>query len=107
MTTRRVFLKTAAVAAAAIPALDIIPASAQGANERIGVGFIGVGGRSGAHQGIIKNFQKEGIAEPVAVCDVYRPRLVKASENLGGCKMYDEHENLLADPNVDVVCIAA
>ena len=107
MATRRDFLKTAAAAAATIPALDIIPASAQGANERIGVGFIGVGGRSGAHQGIIKNFQKEGITEPVAVCDVYRPRLVKASENLGGCKMYDEHENLLADPNVDVVCIAA
>ena len=108
MTTRRDFLKTSAVATAAvIPAIDIVPASAAGANERIGVGFIGVGGRSGEHQRIIKNFQKEGIAEPVAVCDVYRPRLKAASQNLGNCKMYDEHENLLADPNVDVVCIAA
>ena len=108
MTTRRDFLKTSAVAAAAtIPCIDVIPASAAGANDRIGVGFIGVGGRSGEHQRIIKNFQKEGIAEPVAVCDVYRPRLKAASQNLGNCKMYDEHENLLADPNVDVVCIAA
>lgn len=106
MTNRRDFLKTAAVTASVIPALDIIPASAAGSNERIGVGFIGVGGRSGAHQGIVKNFQKEGIAEPVAACDVYRPRLQAASRNLGNCKMYDEHEALLADPNVDVVCIA-
>ncbi|MBR0237827.1 MAG: Gfo/Idh/MocA family oxidoreductase [Thermoguttaceae bacterium] len=108
MTTRRDFLKTSAVAAAAtIPCIDVIPASAAGANDRIGVGFIGVGGRSGEHQRIIKNFQKEGLVEPVAVCDVYRPRLQAASQNLGNCKMYDEHENLLADPNVDVVCIAA
>lgn len=106
MANRRDFLKAAVVTASAVPALDIIPASAAGSNERIGVGFIGVGGRSGAHQGIVKNFQKEGIAEPVAVCDVYRPRLQAASRNLGGCKMYDEHEALLADPNVDVVCIA-
>ena len=59
MTTRRDFLKTSAIAAAVIPAIDIVPASAAGANERIGVGFIGVGGRSGEHQRIIKNFQKE------------------------------------------------
>ncbi len=106
MTNRRDFLKAAAVTASAIPALDIIPASAAGSNERIGVGFIGVGGRSSAHQSIVKNFQKEGIVDPVAACDVYRPRLQAASRNLGNCKMYDEHEALLADPNVDVVCIA-
>jgi len=43
---------------------------------------------------------------PVAVCDVYRPQLEAASKKTGGARMYMEHEALLADPNVDVVCIA-
>ena len=43
----------------------------------------------------------------MAVCDVYRPRLEAASKKTGGAKMYMEHEALLADPNVDVVCIAS
>jgi predicted dehydrogenase len=78
----------------------------KGANDRIGVGFIGVGGRAGSHLDIVNAFQKKGIAQPVAVCDVYRPRLEAASHTTGGAKMYMEHEALLADKNVDVVCIA-
>lgn len=78
-----------------------------GANERIGVGFLGTGARSRAHQDIILALQKQGLVEPVAVCDVYRPRLKEASQHLGGVTMYDEHEALLADPNVDVVCVAS
>ncbi|MFO7904289.1 MAG: Gfo/Idh/MocA family oxidoreductase, partial [Pirellulaceae bacterium] len=50
--------------------------------------------------------QSQGRVEPVAVCDVYRPRLVAASKKLGGATMYDKHEELLQDPKVDVVCIA-
>jgi predicted dehydrogenase len=79
----------------------------RGANGRIGVGFIGVGGRCQAHLGIINGFKEQGVAEPVAVCDVYRPRLEAAGKKTGGAKMYMEHEALLADKNVDVVCIAS
>lgn len=106
--TRRCFLRTAAAtgAVALAPNFHVLGQPAQNANERIGVGFIGVGGRAGAHMNIIKNFQKQGLVEPVAVCDVYRPRLVAASKKLGGATMYDKHEELLEDPNVDVVCIA-
>jgi len=106
---RRAFLRAGAAAGAAAVAartVTVLGQEAQGANERIGVGFIGVGGRSRAHQGIVQGFQKQGIAEPVAVCDVYRPRLEEASKRLGGVTMYMEHEKLLADPAVDVVCIA-
>ena len=99
---RRSFLKTSvgvgAAAAAAFPVPQVMADTAAGANERIGVGFIGVGGRSGAHQSIVQNFQKQGVTQPVAVCDVYRPRLVAASQRLGNAKMYDEHERLLDDP---------
>ncbi|MDR1382645.1 MAG: Gfo/Idh/MocA family oxidoreductase [Planctomycetaceae bacterium] len=110
--TRRQFFKstagiTAGVAATAMAAPYIVAQEAKGANERIGVGFIGTGGRCGAHLGIINQFQKQGVAEPVAVCDVYRPRLIAASQKTGNSKMYDKHEDLLQDKNVDVVCIAS
>jgi predicted dehydrogenase len=108
--TRREFLRntTAAAGAASLLASPYVMAdSVKGANDRIGVGFIGTGGRSGAHQGIVNAFKQKGIAQPVAVCDVYRPRLEAASRNTGGTKMYMEHEALLADKNVDVVCIAS
>ena len=110
-TTRREFVQTgmaAGVAAAsAIAAPAVIAETAKGANERLGVGFIGTGGRCNAHLKIVNDFKEQGIAEPVAVCDVYRPRLEAASKKTGGARMYDEHEALLADPNVDVVCIAS
>jgi len=109
--TRREFLRgaaatTAAVAASMFPAPRVLAEGAKGANERIGVGFIGTGGRSHEHMRIVDEFKKRGVAEPVAVCDVYRPRLEAASENTGGTKKYMKHEDLLADPAVDVVCIA-
>ncbi|MFH1266528.1 MAG: Gfo/Idh/MocA family oxidoreductase [Planctomycetota bacterium] len=110
-TSRRDFLNTAAAAAAAAavfrPTFTIAAASAKGANERIGVGFIGTGNRCGAHLGIVNNLKLQNLAQPVAVCDIYRTRLEAASKKTDGTKMYMEHEALLADPNVDVVCIAA
>ena len=109
-TTRRDFLKAGTLAAAAAYTASqwtILPAKAQGANDRIGVGFIGTGGRCGGHMGIINQFKQQGIAEPVAVCDVYRPRLQAASEATGGTKMYMAHEELLQNPAVDLVCIAS
>lgn len=112
--SRRDFLcRTAAAAATATAAtafaapLVIADDRVKGANERIGVGFIGVGGRCQAHLGIVNRFKEQGVAEPVAVCDVYRPRLEAAAKTTGGAKMYMEHEALLADKNVDVVCIAS
>ncbi|MGC8640774.1 MAG: Gfo/Idh/MocA family protein [Isosphaeraceae bacterium] len=104
-TTRRGFLNTAGAAAVAA-GFTILSAEAKGANDRLGIGFIGTGGRAQAHIDIINNLKQQNKATPVAVCDVYRPRLVDASKKTGGAKMYMEHEALLADPNVDVVCIA-
>jgi Oxidoreductase family, NAD-binding Rossmann fold len=104
-TTRRDFLGTAG-AAALVPGFTILSPEARGANDRIGIGFIGTGGRAQAHLDIVNSLKQQGKAAPVAVCDVYRPRLEAASKKTGGAKMYMEHEALLADPDVDVVCIA-
>ncbi len=109
-TNRRDFLRTGLAGAAGAAAigsnLTIMAQEAKGANERLGVGFIGVGGRCQAHINIVNGFQKQGLTEPVAVCDVYQPRLEAASKKTGGAKMYRAHEELLADPRVDLVCIA-
>ena len=41
----------------------------------------------------------------MAVCDVYAPRVEAAAKKTGG-KVYRNYKELLADPRVDVVCIA-
>jgi predicted dehydrogenase len=107
--SRRQFLQSAAAATTAASLFSVphvLAEETKGANDRIGVGFIGTGGRCRAHMSVVNRFRKQGVTQPVAVCDVYRPRLEAASKRTGGAKMYMKHEELLADPNVDVVCIA-
>src|SRR5258708_5083654 len=69
---RRDFLKTTAAGAAALSLTAVSASRVLGANERIGVAFLGVGGRCQAHLDIINKLTKEnkGVA-PVAVCDVW------------------------------------
>ena len=100
---RRSFLKGAGGMIAAFPLASL---SARGANDRPGVGFIGTGGRCGAHINIVNGFKPQNKAQPVAVCDVYGPRVRAASEKTGGATIYRRHQDLLADKNVDIVCIA-
>ncbi len=105
---RRQFLREAGgVTAAGMVLGASVSTKVLGANERLGIGFIGCGGRSGAHfQALhwLKTQGKEPI-EIVAACDVYRPRLKQKIEGYGG-KAYMDYHELLADPAVDVVCIA-
>lgn len=103
---RRDFLKATAAGASALSLTAASAGRVLGANERIGVGFIGVGGRCQAHLDIINTFKKNNQgAEPVAVCDVYEVNLNNAAEKTGG-KKYQDWRELLDDKKVDVVCIA-
>ena len=101
--SRRSFLKGGAAAGLAFPAFA---PGAVGANDRPGVGFIGTGGRCGAHINIVNKLKAQNLAQPVAVCDVYGPRVRAASKKTGGGKIYRRYQDLLADKNVDLVCIA-
>jgi len=109
--TRRQFIRKAGTAAAALTAVGTttqhFTGKVLGANERIGVGMIGTGGRSHAHLQALHYLktQKAANIDIVAACDVYRPRLQKVVEGYKA-KGYMDHRELLADPNVDVVCIA-
>jgi len=104
--TRRQFLRTGALAAGAMVMAGRARA-VQGANDRLGIGLIGAGGRGNDHLRQL-HWLKTQAAEPieiVAVCDVYRPRADQTAVAYGA-KAYMDHRDLLADKNVDVVCIA-
>ena len=108
--TRREFIGTAARAATVAAAVTAFPYVSRGrvlgANDRIGVGFIGVGGRGLSHVATVKRLIEGGEKlQIVAVNDVFRYRLEEASKPTGA-KAYMKHAELLANPNVDVVCVA-
>jgi len=104
--TRRRFLRAAAASTAMATGVKISRAAA-GANETLGIGFIGVGGRGASHihtvRGLIKAGEK---AKIVAVCDAYGPRMKQHAEK-NQAKAYKKHGDLLADKDVDVVCISS
>src|SRR3972149_1205805 len=118
---RRDFLKSAAVGAAGLSAASQVfgaPATGKvlGANDRIGVGFIGTGSRCQAHLDIIKRLAEENKgAVPAAVCDVWdgndivKRGLYYSQQKVGLSreKAYRDYRKLLDDKDVDVVCIAA
>jgi predicted dehydrogenase len=108
--SRREFLRITSSTAALAGVASAFPMLARGrvigANDRIGIGFIGVGGRGTSHLGIVQKLITAGEnLRIVAVNDAYRYRLDQAA-TLTGAKPYLKHVELLADQNVDVVCIA-
>ena len=96
--------RAAAVTVAAFPFIS--RGRVIGANDRIGVGFIGVGGRGGGHVATVQRLMKAGEnLKIVAVNDAFRYRLDEAARPTGA-RAYMKHSELLANPEVDVVCIA-
>ncbi|MHC4434883.1 MAG: twin-arginine translocation signal domain-containing protein, partial [Planctomycetota bacterium] len=78
-TTRRNFLKDSTTSAAAVAlGLNLAGAPAirrvRGANERIRVGFIGIGNRGTQ---LLTRFMKQDDVEVAALCDVYEPYLMR------------------------------
>ena len=109
---RREFVRRSAMGAAAVgmfgtSALRSVHARVLGANDRINLGIIGVGGRGGAILGellALGKSEKFNIAV-VAVCDVYERRVQDAAQRCGG-KAYRDYHELLAHPDLDAVAIA-
>src|SRR5215467_16131824 len=99
---RRDFMKGAAALGASLGMSNL----ARGANDRIQVGVIGVGGR-GTY--VAREFAKIGkednSCQIVAVCDVYQKRINKAKET-HDCKGYLDYREVLDLPYVDAVIVA-
>ena len=84
---------------ALIPSRVLAAPGRPGANERIGIGFIGLGARA---QQMFTHLTPE--VRVTAVCDVYAQRVAKATESYG-CAGYEDYRQLLDNPNVDAVII--
>jgi predicted dehydrogenase len=111
--SRRTFLQTASAAAVAP---FILPSRARGANERLALGFIGVGKMNRGH---LNNFLSRKEVQVAAVCDVDTTRRESARETVEkrysedkaggsfkGCDAYNAFEEVLARPDIDAVVIA-
>src|SRR5262249_29118420 len=78
--------------------------SALGANERVRLGFIGVGNRGDQ---LLDAFMPHQDAEVAALCDVYEPYLQAALKKVGGkAKTYSDYRKLLEQKDLDAVVIA-
>jgi predicted dehydrogenase len=75
-----------------------------GANDRIGIGFLGAGLIGLRH---IEDFKAQRDAALVAVCDVYQPRVERGQANCGpGTKGYADFRKLLEDNDVQAVVVS-
>lgn len=101
--TRRDFVATAAVAAAAAPA--ILRGSVDLTKEPVRIGHIGTGTRG---TGLIRYTGAIPEAKVVAISDVYAPHAKRAHEACGNpeARLYPNYHDLLADRNVEAVIIA-
>ncbi len=125
---RRDFLKSAAVLTAGLTTGTKVfgapaPVRKVGANDKIRMGFIGVGNRGSELLGL---FMQQPDCEVTALCDVYEPylsrdrskvnerwlkdltsKIPKMGENFKKKpKLYADFRRLLEDKNIDAVCIA-
>jgi len=107
---RRQFMTRTTVAAAALGFPAIIPATAFGANDKISLGCIGVGGMGTRN---MQNFLAADACRVVAVCDVQQERrerakgLVDGKYGDKGCAIFNDFRELIARKEIDAVMIAA
>jgi predicted dehydrogenase len=105
---RRQFIRSSSrlAVASALAAPFIARRTVLGANERLGVGLIGVGGRGHSHLDVVMGMISHGEnLQIVGISDAYGPRRRQAAEQ-AKAKACASHHELLADPAVDVVLIA-
>lgn len=114
---RRTFLKRAGQAMAAgtllgvpqfVPSRVLGATGQVGANDRLVVGFIGVGGMGMGHLQYMLGRVKRGDVEVVAVSDCDRNRLENARQAAGPhAKAYPDYRELLEQKEIDAVVISS
>ena len=98
---RRDFLKQAAIGTAA---MMIYPSRVLGANDRVRVGMIGVGGRG---QELLRQVIAVPNAELVAIADIYPRRFDEAKRFAPNLKTFSDHRQLLEQKDIDAVIVAS
>lgn len=95
---RRRFLQASSGLVAGVPCLAA--SRVHGANERLNIGVIGVGGRGASD---LAGVASENI---VAVCDVNQATLDSTAVKFPGAKKYSDYRKCLEQKNLDAVVIA-
>ena len=125
--SRRDFIKKAATAAAAVATANVLktpvygqnqaPSTGRviGANDRISVGYIGIGGAPSNSPGMgmahvksqKKNASENNIVQ-AAVCDLYTKRNELAKQAIGTSDVvaYDDYRKLIERKDIDAVVVA-
>src|SRR3989454_5321916 len=103
---RRDFLKTSA-AAAALSAPAIL--QAQDTNDKLNIGWIGVGTRGYAGLDWLHKAEPQGVAV-TAICDTFTGHIARAKDRIQTIygitpKTYNDYRDLLADKSIDAVFI--
>lgn len=109
--TRRHFLQTTAAGAAVLAASPLRLGGASGANDRLAIGCIGVGGRGSALLGEILALAAQDNVQVTDVCDVWQKNRQAAAQrvkNRSGAepRTWARYQDLLARGDVDAVVIA-
>jgi len=100
--TRREFVKQTMLGTAAFLAYP--PARVLGANDRVRIGMIGVGGRG---QELLKQVMELPKAQVVAIADVYTRRHDEAKQIANGIQTVNDHRRLLDMKDIDAVIVAS
>jgi len=106
-TTRRRFLRTCAAATIGVPMF--VNSKAFGANDRIAMGFIGMGGQG---RGDMNGFMGFDEVRAVAVCDVVDDHLNMAKNQVDrrygnkDCATYKDFREVIARDDLDAIFIA-
>ena len=100
--TRREFVQQTMLGAAALLAYP--PARVLGANDRVRIGMIGVGGRG---QELLKQVMELPKAQVVAIADVYTRRHDEAKQIANGIQTVNDHRRLLDIKDIDAVIVAS
>ncbi|NLZ41339.1 MAG: Gfo/Idh/MocA family oxidoreductase, partial [Comamonadaceae bacterium] len=115
--SRREFIKAAGMTAAGVMVGSLAgkqalgapaPARVLGANDRINIGFIGVGGMGGGHLHGLKNKETDFNIVCAAVCDVWEKRKAEA-RGAAGCPesmVFGDYRKLLEQKDIDAVVVA-
>jgi len=121
--TRREFIKKTALTTSALALGTSIPAKVIGANDKIRMGFIGVGNRGSQ---LLDEFMTNADVQVAALCDVYEPYLQRDHSKVSkrfidevgarvpamkegfttDVKRYKDFRKLLEQKDIDAVCIA-
>jgi predicted dehydrogenase len=75
-----------------------------GANDRIGLGLIGAGGRG---RSVLRSFLGNSEVELRAVCDIYGARIDQVRADAAESQAFQEHEKLLELKEIDAVLIGS